>query len=118
VQGWRTANVALVAGIAPPEKLFEVDRRRVVGLCIEPQNLIIHRQKRQAELGMPRAGSAYTDPKRVFEEVEAIERVFKKGRFATIDVSNQPIESSAAQVIELIRRRFGQDARRSTRRSE
>lgn len=118
VQGWRTANVALVAGISPPEKLFQIDRRRVVGLCIEPQNLIVHRRKRQAELGMPKTGSAYTDPKRVFEEVEEIERVFKKGRFATIDVSEQPIESSAAQVIELIRRRFGQDARRSSQRSE
>lgn len=68
VLGWKVANVPLIREQSPPPALFEVDRRRVVGLVIEPGQLIAHRQWRQrhrqwrhwrhpAELPLHRPGS-------------------------------------------------------------
>lgn len=105
VQGWKVANVPLVMGLPLPAGLAQLDRRRVIGLDIEPGQLLLHRQQRQHRLGV-RGPSAYTNPKKIFEEVEAARQVFKQQGFSVIDVTDKPIETSAAEIVELIRRRF------------
>jgi regulator of PEP synthase PpsR (kinase-PPPase family) len=105
VQGWKVANVPLVLEVPPPQQLFELDRRRVFGLDIEPGQLLMHRQKRQQRLGAP-GPSAYTDPMKIFEEVEFARKVFKRGGFSIINVTDKPIETSADEVIKLITRRL------------
>lgn len=109
VQGWKVANVPLVIELPPPPKLFQIDRRRVIGLSIEPDQLIVHRQRRQSELGLSRA-SSYTDPVKIYEEVEAARKVFRRSGFSVISVTNKPIETIANQVIRLISRRFKKKA--------
>ena len=49
--GWKVANVPIVPGIPPRQELFELDARRVIGLKIDPAQLIHHRQHRQQGLG-------------------------------------------------------------------
>jgi regulator of PEP synthase PpsR (kinase-PPPase family) len=61
---------------------------------------------------MSRTTASYADPSRIFEEVEAVERIFKKAGFTAINVTGQPIESTANQVIDLIRARLGEAARK------
>jgi regulator of PEP synthase PpsR (kinase-PPPase family) len=111
VLGWKVANVPLVMGLAPPPELFQLDPRRVVGLNIEPGQLLGHRQQRQRHLGAP-GPTAYTDPATIYEEIEAARQVFKRGGFSTIDVTDKPIEASADEIIALITRRFGTEAHR------
>jgi regulator of PEP synthase PpsR (kinase-PPPase family) len=43
VRGWKVANVPLIPDIPPPPELFQVDPRRVVGLTIQPAQLVAHR---------------------------------------------------------------------------
>jgi regulator of PEP synthase PpsR (kinase-PPPase family) len=105
VLGWKVANVPLVMGLRPPPELFQLDRRRVIGLNIEPGQLLVHRQQRQRRLGAP-GPSAYTDPAAIHEEVEAARQVFRRGGFSIIDVTDKPIETSADEIIERITRRF------------
>jgi hypothetical protein len=105
VQGWKVANVPLVLELPPPPELFNLERGRVIGLYVEPGQLLFHRQKRQRRLGAP-GPAAYTDPARIYEEVEAAQQVFKRGGFSVIDVTDKPVEISAEEVIELITRRF------------
>lgn len=105
VLGWKVANVPLVMGLPPPPELFQLDRRRVIGLNIEPAQLLVHRQQRQRRLGAP-GPSAYTDPAAIYEEVEAARQVFRRGGFSIIDVTDKPIETSADEIIERITRRF------------
>lgn len=112
VLGWKTANVPLIPDIAPPKQLFEIDRRRVIGLVMEPQNLLIYRTKRHRKLGLGRGGGAYTDPNQLFEEVEAVERLYKRSGFACVNMTEHPIESTASAVIDIIKARFGDAARR------
>lgn len=105
VRGWKVANVPLFNDIPPPSQLFLVDRRRVVGLSIDPGQLISHRQQRQRRLGV-RGKSAYTDPGELYEEVKAARRFYRQHGFATVDVTDKPIEESADEVIALITRQL------------
>ena len=104
VLGWKVANVPLVMQLPPPPELFQLDRHRVIGLTIDPGKLVSHRQQRQQRLGVP-GPSNYSNPVKLFEEVEAADQIFRRGRFAVLDVTDKPIETSADDVIKLITRR-------------
>jgi len=106
IQGWKVANVPLVKEMRPSPQLFQLDRRRVVGLTIEPGQLLAHRRQRQRRLGVP-GGSAYTDPVTLYEEVEAARQVYRQGGFSIVDITDKPIEESAGEVITLVTRRLG-----------
>jgi regulator of PEP synthase PpsR (kinase-PPPase family) len=109
VLGWRVANVPLVLGLPTPTGLFRLDPRRVIGLYMDPAQLLFHRRQRQLRLHAPGL-QAYTDPAVIEEELAEARRVFRQGGFTTLDVTDKPIEVSADQVIELITRRFGDRA--------
>ncbi|NLG71598.1 MAG: kinase/pyrophosphorylase [Chloroflexi bacterium] len=101
VLGWKVANVPLVPGLPPPAELFELDPRRVIGLTIEPGQLIHHRRQRQRRLGTGE-NSSYVDADAVYEELRAAKRIMRQAGFSLIDVTDKPIESSAEEVIRLI----------------
>jgi regulator of PEP synthase PpsR (kinase-PPPase family) len=105
VLGWKVANVPLVLDVPPPKELFEIDRRRVVGLTIDVEVLTQHRRWRQEAFSW-RAGQAYSDTEALYAEVEYARRIFRKGGFSAINVTNKPIEESADQVIGMISRYF------------
>ncbi len=106
VLGWRVANTALIPNLPPPPVLFQLDSRRVVGLTIEPGQLLLHRQQRQIRLGAP-GPSAYIDPNGIYEEIRNARQVFRRGGFAVIDVTDKPIETCADEIIRLIQRQVG-----------
>lgn len=105
VLGWRVANVPLIAELPPPPVLLEIDSRRVVGLTIEPGQLIAYRKWRQSRLGVG-GPTSYTDPSHIYEEVEEVQRFCRKQGFAIVDVTDKPIESSADEVITLVTQRL------------
>ena len=107
VLGWKVANVPLVMDVPPPQELFEIDRRRVIGLTIDVEVLTQHRRWRQQAFSW-RAGNAYSDTEALYAEVEYARRIFRKGEFSVIYVTNKPLEESAAQVIAMISRYFEQ----------
>lgn len=105
VLGWKVANVPLVREVPPPRELFEIDRRRVIGLTIDVDMLMQHRRWRQhSSAGM--GGRTYSDPEVLIDEIEYARRIFRQHGFAMINVTNKPIEESADQVIALISRWF------------
>ncbi len=106
--GWKVANIPLVPGVQPRPSLFELDRRRVIGLKIDPMTLLQHREHRQRGLGV-RGKSDYNDPAKLYDESTEAKRVFRKGGFKVIDVTNKPIESTASQVIMAITKKLQTD---------
>lgn len=106
VLGWKVANVPLLKDIPPPPELFKLDRRRVVGLTIEPGQLLLHRKQRQRNLGTSME-SEYTNPVILYEEVEDMRKLYRRSGFAIVDVTDKPIEESADEVIALVTRRLG-----------
>jgi regulator of PEP synthase PpsR (kinase-PPPase family) len=105
VLGWKVANIPLVPGLPPPEQLFQIDRRRVIGLIIDPTELAAHRNWRQLSMGGT-AGRAYTDASKLYEELDMARQVFRRGGFAVVDVTSKPVEESADEIIARITRWF------------
>lgn len=106
--GWKVANVPIVNGIEPPNALFEVDPKRVFGLNISPVYLITQRANRIKNLGMSE-DSDYIDKRKVVDELAYAERIFKKGGFTEIQITNKPIESSANEILTLLTDHFSQN---------
>lgn len=106
--GWKVANVPIVSGIEPPKELFEADPQRVFGLNISPVYLITQRANRIKNLQMPK-DSDYVDKRKVGEELAYAERIFRKGGFTEIQITNKPIESSANEILTILTDRFEQN---------
>ncbi|MFA9389946.1 MAG: pyruvate, water dikinase regulatory protein [Prolixibacteraceae bacterium] len=103
--GWKVANIPLVLGIDPPKELFDVDPNRVFGLKISPIQLVSHRVKRLKNFNNE-SNSEYYDKRRVNDEIRFSDRLFEKGGFTVINVTNKPIESSSNEIIDCISHRF------------
>lgn len=99
VHGWKVANIPLIIEVPPPPELFRINRRRVIGLSIAYEDLMMHRKKRQEEMGIS-GPSKYTDHLTVLEELEAVRKTCKKGGFHLISVTGKPVESIAEEIIE------------------
>ena len=78
----------------------------MICLKIDPAELLAHRQYRQSSLGVS-GRSDSDDPAKLYAEVEAAQQVYRQGGFKVIDVTNKPIETSAAQVITAVTRQLG-----------
>ncbi len=105
-RGWKVANVPLVPDMSPPDELFTIDARRVVGLTVHPNQLITYRRRRQVNLGALSQQSAYTHPQDVQDEIAFAREIFRRGGFAVIDVTDKPIEESADEVVAHVTRRL------------
>jgi regulator of PEP synthase PpsR (kinase-PPPase family) len=57
-----------------------------------------YRKRRQKQLGAP-GPSAYVEPQTVFEEIEEALKVFQRGRFRVIDMTDKTIEQGADEII-------------------
>jgi [pyruvate, water dikinase]-phosphate phosphotransferase / [pyruvate, water dikinase] kinase len=99
VLGWKIANLPLVKDMRPPPELFELDRRRVVGLTIGLEELIAHRTWRQHQFGHLLGGDAYVSARSLSEELEWSDRLFRRGGFRVVDVTQKPVEAIANEVI-------------------
>lgn len=100
-RGWRVANVPLALGVAPPKELFELPRRRVVGLVIKPERLSELRLARIHLLGTRPKG--YADLEHVRQEMVYAYELFDQRRdWPLVDVTNKPIEEAAAEVVALL----------------
>ena len=72
--GWKVSNVPLVPDVSPPPALFTGDKHRLVGLMIEPVQLIAHRKARAARTGIPEG--SYMGRNEVVEELRAASHFF------------------------------------------
>lgn len=109
VMGWKVANIPYVPGVSMPENLYSVDRRRIIALHINAEQLVAHRKLRQESLGATDI-HAYASRKGVEMEILAAQRYYITKGFSMIDVSSKPIETSAEEIIEMITRRFKSSA--------
>ena len=102
--GWKVANVPFVPEVPPPEELTDVDVRRVVGLIIEPAQLLIHRKVRAQRTGIP--DGSYVDREEIIDELRAAQHFFYRKGIPVVDTTNKPIETSAEEIAGLVARRM------------
>ncbi|WP_119065762.1 pyruvate, water dikinase regulatory protein [Aggregatilinea lenta] len=106
-RGWKVANVPLIVDVTPPQELFEIDPRRVVGLTADPAVLLMWRLHRQSGLGLSR-GSSYTDPDALQDEIDFAMRLYRQRQFSVVNVTDKPIEECSDEIIGNVTRRLNE----------
>ena len=101
--GYKAANVPVVKGIAPPEKLFEVDQSKIIGLTIAAERLAEIRADRARRLGGN--NRQYAALLEIYDELEEAEALHRRLGCPVIEISELSIEETAARIIAMVERR-------------
>ena len=100
-RGVRAANVPLIPGQAPPQKLLDLKGKLIVGLTAAPERLLQIRRNRLLSLKETRA-SDYVETDSVRAEIIEARRLFERMGWPIIDVSRRSIEETSAAIINLL----------------
>ncbi len=101
-RGVKTANVPLVPGIPPPQRLETLKKPLIVGLVAAPERIVQIRQNRLLSLNA-NDDSAYVDHDSVAAELASSRRLFARNNWPMIDVTRRSIEETAAAILDLLR---------------
>lgn len=99
VLGWKVANYPLVPQIPLPPEIFSLDPNRVIGLTIDPEQLLVYRRQRQARLGISEP-SDYADLETITEELRRARAIYRQGNFLVVNMTDKTIEQGADEIIK------------------
>ncbi|HSL65235.1 MAG TPA: pyruvate, water dikinase regulatory protein [Gaiellaceae bacterium] len=101
--GYKTANVPVVKGIAPPKELFAIDTTKVVGLTIDAERLADIREVRVRSMGGGNRG--YANLLQIYEELDEAAAVHRRLGCPVIDVTDLSVEETAHRIIRAVEER-------------
>jgi hypothetical protein len=101
-QKFKVANVPLVPELKPPEELFKLPKRKVIGLTIDTSYLNVIRKERLKALGLPNT-AAYATTDRIEKELKYAEEIMDRLGCFVIDVSHKAVEETASLIMEYVR---------------
>ena len=101
-KGIKAINIPLMPEVGVPDELFEIDRKKIFGLTINPIRLIEIRRKRLDKFHRLTADIEYAGDARVLEELEYADKIMRKVGCRVIDVTERAIEDTALIIIEKI----------------
>ena len=99
-KGIKAINIPLVPEVGVPQELYEIDKRKIFGLTIDPLQLIEIRKRRLDKFHRISADIEYASDSRILEEFEFADKVLKKLGCRTIDVTQRAIEDTALIIME------------------
>jgi [pyruvate, water dikinase]-phosphate phosphotransferase / [pyruvate, water dikinase] kinase len=94
-KGIKAINIPLAPEVEVPKELFNVERKKLFGLVIDPLRLIDIRKKRVGEYLSVSHNIQYSNDARILEELEFSDKVMRKLNCQTIDVTKIAIEETA-----------------------
>jgi [pyruvate, water dikinase]-phosphate phosphotransferase / [pyruvate, water dikinase] kinase len=100
VRGYFVANVPILNGVEPPQELFRIDQRKVVGLRMDPVRLRHIREQRLKSFRED-ARQAYIDAYMVQQEVSLADSIFKRASWPVVDMTLKSLEEVAVEVVSL-----------------
>lgn len=100
-KNYKVSNLPLLPEIDLPKEIFEVDKKKIIGLIIDEEKLKEIRNSRLKVLGLGE-GSIYAKDDRIHKELEYARSVFEKLSCHVIDVTGLSIESIGAEIIKYI----------------
>jgi regulator of PEP synthase PpsR (kinase-PPPase family) len=99
--GIRAANVPLFPDTPPPDPLFDIDQRRIVGLTVNPYRLQSVRDARVQAWSLD-PNSEYADRIHIAREIRAVNEQMAKYGWQVLDVSYKAIEEIARAVVQTL----------------
>lgn len=109
-RGIKAANIPIVPDLPQLPILERLTRPLIVGLTINPEQLVQIRKNRQRLLGLEgqeesRYGGSYADIEQVREELRYARRLFARKGWPEIDVTKRSVEETSATIYQLIQAR-------------
>jgi [pyruvate, water dikinase]-phosphate phosphotransferase / [pyruvate, water dikinase] kinase len=101
-KGIKVLNVPLVPEVPLPKELFELDSKKIIGLKINPLKLIEIRKHRMEKFNITQSNFNYADEARILDELEYSDKIMRRLRCKTIDVTDRAIEDTALIVMKTI----------------
>lgn len=106
LEGIKVVNVPIVMGVPLPERLYQVDQRKIFGLTIDPDALFQIRKNRLSRLGLSNEEGDYADIAKLTEEIEWANRIFSQNkRWPVFNVTGKAVEETAAEIMKLLNMR-------------
>lgn len=102
-KGIKAINIPLMPEVGVPKELFDVDKKKVFGLTINPLQLIEIRKKRLDKFHRMPSGIEYAGDARVLEEFDYADRIIRKIGCKTIDVTQRAIEDTALIILDSLK---------------
>lgn len=100
-KGLKAANIPLVPEVNPPEELFTISPRKVMGLTLRPELLNQIRTERLKTLGLG-ATADYANLERIMQELEYAQSIMKRIGCPIIDATGKAVEETASIVLEIL----------------
>lgn len=101
--GLKAANVPLVPEVPPPEELFALPPRKIVGLSLKPSLLYEIRKERLKVLGLSESVD-YANLERIHNELTYATGIMRKIGCPIVDVTSKAVEETAAKILEYYRK--------------
>lgn len=105
-KGIKTANLPILPDMEPPEELFRPANRMIVGLTINPDQLLRIRTERLKTLGLP-AHSKYASLEQIEKELDTASKWMKRLECPVLNVSDKSIEETAGVIMNLLAEKKG-----------
>jgi len=101
-KGIKAINIPLVPEVPVPEELYNIPVKRIIGLKINPFELIEIRKNRMGKFSGLNFNFQYANDARILDELDYAEKVMKRTRCLTIDVTKRAIEDTALIIMKSI----------------
>ncbi|MCR1934924.1 pyruvate, water dikinase regulatory protein [Clostridium tepidum] len=101
-KGIKALNIPLMPEVPVPEELFEIDRKKIVGLTIDPMHLIEIRRHRVDNMMKIPTELKYANAERILDELEFADKIMRKLKCKVIDVTKRAIEDTALIIMESV----------------
>lgn len=105
-KGIKTANLPILPDMEPPEELFRPANRMIIGLTINPDQLLRIRTERLKTLGLP-AHSKYASLEQIEKELDTAAKWMKRLECPVLNVSDKSIEETAGVIMDLLAEKKG-----------
>lgn len=101
-KGIKALNIPIMPEVPIPNELFEFDRKRIIGLTIDPMHLIEIRKHRIDKFSRLSTEIQYANAERVLQELDFADRLMRRLNCKIIDVTKRAIEDTALMIMEHI----------------
>lgn len=101
-KGYKVANLPLMPEVRLPDELFQVQNGLIVGLSMNPEQMLKIRNERLRTLGLS-PGAKYADTDRILEELSYAHAVMERLGCLVIDVTDKAIEETAGIILDHMR---------------
>lgn len=101
-KGIKAINIPLVPEVGVPEEIYNIDKKKVFGLVINPLQLIEIRKRRLDKFHRISADIEYAGDARILEEFEFADKIMRRIGCKTVDVTQRAIEDTALIIMKAL----------------